>query len=122
MNTFLRLSALAFALLFAAPVEELHAILGKWLGKDGYVTGTAIRVARRSARRTTDRVVSLVAEDPTTTADVSGIAIGTAVAALPPDCVSQVIDGLTYFDCGGIYYQPQYAESILVYVVVVPPQ
>jgi hypothetical protein len=32
------------------------------------------------------------------------------------------VNGLTYYQCGGVYYQPRYSGPNLVYVVVLPPQ
>ncbi|MHC4094030.1 MAG: DUF6515 family protein [Planctomycetota bacterium] len=64
----------------------------------------------------TTTVVTTTAPAPT------GLPIGTAVAALPAGCASQTVGGLTYFQCGGVYYQPRYSGANLVYTVVMPPQ
>ena len=44
------------------------------------------------------------------------------VSSLPPSgCSSVVVNGLTYQNCGGTYYQPQYQGSQVTYVVVTAP-
>jgi hypothetical protein len=39
------------------------------------------------------------------------------VYVLPPDCSSYY----SYYYCGGVYYQPQYEEDVVSYVVVDKP-
>ena len=55
---------------------------------------------------------------------VVGAAVGTAIAAsaLPPACSAVVVNGVTYKNCGGAWYQPQYAGSQVTYIVVNPPR
>jgi hypothetical protein len=48
--------------------------------------------------------------------------IGSMVHTLPPTCAPVAVNGLTYQNCGGTWYQPQYAGSQVTYVVVNPPQ
>jgi hypothetical protein len=36
-------------------------------------------------------------------------------------CTTVVANGITYHDCGGTYYQPQYASGNITYVVVNHP-
>ncbi|HVK73297.1 MAG TPA: hypothetical protein VM734_08235 [Kofleriaceae bacterium] len=53
---------------------------------------------------------------------VAGLAIGTAVAALPTSgCDSIVYGGVAYTRCGSTYYQPVYRGTAVQYVVVAPP-
>jgi len=53
---------------------------------------------------------------------VTAAAIGTIVHALPPACSAIVVNGLTYQNCGGAWYQPMYAGTQVTYVVVNPPR
>ena len=91
--------------------------------------GTGRRIARRTARRTARRVSrrhnyyrgAAVYGAPVAAAAAGLVAIGTTVASLPPACTSVVVNGITYYNCGGTYYQPAYDGPNLVYVVVQPP-
>jgi hypothetical protein len=55
---------------------------------------------------------------------VAGAVVGTAIAAsaLPPKCSAVIVNGVTYQNCGGAWYQPQYAGSQVTYIVVNPPK
>ena len=49
-------------------------------------------------------------------------AIGSVVYSVPPSCVTTVVNGMTYQQCGSTWYEPQYAGTSVQYVVVNPPQ
>ena len=51
----------------------------------------------------------------------TGLAIGTYVYSVPANCVYQEYSGLTYRRCGDIWYQPQYEDFGIRYVVVNRP-
>lgn len=51
----------------------------------------------------------------------TAIVIGAIVSSLPPRCTTFVSNGIAYQNCGGTYYQPQYAGGNVQYVVVVHP-
>jgi hypothetical protein len=53
-------------------------------------------------------------------ATVTAAVVGSIVYSLPPACSAVVVNGLTYQQCGGTWYQPQYAGSQVTYVVVDP--
>ena len=53
---------------------------------------------------------------------VTSAVVGSMVRTLPPACSVVVVNGLTYQQCGGAYYQPQYQGSSVTYIVVNPPQ
>ena len=53
---------------------------------------------------------------------VTAAAVGSVVYSLPPSCSTTVVGGVTYQECGGSYYQPQYSGSQVNYVVVEPPR
>jgi hypothetical protein len=48
-------------------------------------------------------------------------AIGSYYYALPPDCPPYYWSELTYYSCGGAWYQPQYEGDTIVYVTVPDP-
>ena len=77
--------------------------------------GTGRRVARRTARRTARRV------SRRHNYYGAGVAIGTTVVALPPACSRVVVNGVSYYNCGGTYYQQAYNGPDVVYMVVQPP-
>jgi len=55
------------------------------------------------------------------TAIVTAAVIGTRVNTLPPSCTVIVANGVTYQQCGGAYYQPQFVGGNTTYVVVNSP-
>jgi len=46
--------------------------------------------------------------------------IGTTVPYLPPNCSSTVINGVNYFNCGGIFYRAGFQGNNVVYIVSIP--
>ena len=46
--------------------------------------------------------------------------IGTTVPYLPPNCNSNLINGINYFNCGGVYYRAGFQGNNIVYIVSVP--
>jgi len=57
----------------------------------------------------------------TTAAVVTSAVIGSIVYSVPPSCVTSVINGIAYQQCGNTWYQPQYAGTTVQYIVVNPP-
>jgi hypothetical protein len=45
---------------------------------------------------------------------------GTIVTTLPSGCTTAIINGISYHQCGGVYYRPQYSGTSVVYVVATP--
>ena len=54
-------------------------------------------------------------------ATVTAVAIGSIVHSLPPSCSAMMVNGITYQQCGGTWYQPQYVGTQVSYVVVNAP-
>jgi hypothetical protein len=48
--------------------------------------------------------------------------VGSVARTLPPACSVAVINGVTYQNCGGSWYQPQYMGTSVQYVVVTAPR
>lgn len=53
---------------------------------------------------------------------LTAAAVGTIVHSLPPSCSITTINGATYQNCNGTWYQPQYVGTQVNYVVVSPPR
>ena len=51
----------------------------------------------------------------------TAIVVGAIVSSLPPNCTTIIANGITYQNCGGTYYQPQYSSGNVQYVVVNHP-
>jgi hypothetical protein len=47
--------------------------------------------------------------------------VGSVVSILPDGCVTTVVDGRVYRQCGSVWYQRQYTGSKVTYVVVPAP-
>jgi hypothetical protein len=58
----------------------------------------------------------------TATAAVTAAVVGTRVYTLPPACSIMVVNGISYQNCGGTWYQPQFSGGNTTYIVVNPPQ
>lgn len=48
--------------------------------------------------------------------------IGSIVYSVPPSCVTTVIDGMAYQQCGNTWYEPRYSGTTVQYVVINPPR
>jgi hypothetical protein len=57
-----------------------------------------------------------------TTAAVTAAVVGTRVNTLPPGCSLVMVNGLTYQQCGTVWYQPQFVGTTPNYVVVTTPR
>jgi hypothetical protein len=58
----------------------------------------------------------------TAAAVVTAAVVGSIVNQPPAGCVTQVINGLAYQQCGSTWYQPQISGSSTTYIVVNPPR
>ena len=83
------------------------------------VAGASRRTARRAPVRYGAPVARTVVAGAAITA--TALAIGTVVASQPSGCHEQIVNGLTYMSCDGTWFQPQYQDGQVVYVVVAPP-
>ncbi len=55
-------------------------------------------------------------------ATATAIAVGTVIATLPPECVTVVVKGISYRDCGGRWFEPRYDGHTIVYIAVADPR
>ena len=54
-------------------------------------------------------------------AAITSAAIGSVVYSLPSSCTVSVVDGVSYQQCGSIWYQPRFYGTSVSYVVVKAP-
>lgn len=80
-------------------VRDAEAVIGRPASPNS-VSGVRRRTRRRTRRR---------------------IALGTRVYTRPAGCTTLVLRGVNCYHCGGVYYQPYYEGSKVVYVVVEGP-
>ena len=78
------------------------------------------RLSRRERLRMLAALTAVAAV--ATAAAVTAAAVGSIVHTLPPSCSAVVVNGVTYQNCGGTYYQPQFSGTNVNYTVVNPPQ
>ena len=62
-----------------------------------------------------------VAAAVATTAAVTAAVVGTRVQTLPASCTTVMAGGVTYQQCGSVWYQPQFVGTGTTYVVVNAP-
>jgi hypothetical protein len=55
-------------------------------------------------------------------AAITSAAIGSTVYSLPSSCTVTVVNGVTYQNCDGTWYEPQFNGTTTTYIVVEPPQ
>ena len=48
-------------------------------------------------------------------------AIGSIAYSLPSDCVTMYVNGISYYQCGSSWYEPQFVGTTTQYIVVDPP-
>ncbi len=53
---------------------------------------------------------------------VTSAVIGSIVNSIPPSCVTTVINGMAYQQCGNTWYEPRYSGTTVQYVVINPPR
>jgi hypothetical protein len=51
-----------------------------------------------------------------------GGSVGNVTYVLPSECSVQVVNGITYQQCGSTWYEPQFVGDQVSYIVVSPPQ
>lgn len=56
-----------------------------------------------------------------TTGAVTSAVIGSIVKSVPPSCITTIVNGIAYQQCGSTWYQPQYSGTTVQYIDVNPP-
>ena len=85
------------------------------------VAATAAAAAAPKPAAPPPSTVVVVTSPPPAAPAPSGVPIGTVVQALPAGCKSVVVGGVSYSDCGGVFYKAAFQGNNLVYVVVPSP-
>jgi len=107
---------------FVAPAE---AVVGRPLTPVS-VGGVARRTTRRAVYATSASTAAASQQQAAASqqqaaapapAPASTLPAGTVVTALPSGCESMDVDGTSFFNCGGVMYQPKLQSGNLVYVV-----
>lgn len=57
-----------------------------------------------------------------TAAAVTAAAIGSVVYSVPSSCGTVIVNGFSYYQCGSVWYRPQYYGTTVQYVVVTAPR
>lgn len=52
---------------------------------------------------------------------ITSAVIGSIVYSVPPSCVTTVVNGIAYQQCGSTWYQPRYSGTTVQYVVINAP-
>lgn len=52
---------------------------------------------------------------------ITSAVIGSIVYSVPPSCVTTVVNGVAYQQCGSTWYEPRYSGTTVQYVVINPP-
>lgn len=59
---------------------------------------------------------------PVAAAVATAVVVGAVVRTLPPACTLTTINSITYYNCTGVWYQPQFVGTQVTYVVVTAPR
>ena len=116
--------------LFEQLVPEAHAVLGvrrRTRRRTAVIVGSAVH-AEDSAQIQQDQQQTAAAQQEAAAAQQQAAAqtaqtvpVGTVVQSLPGACTSVVVSGVSYSDCGGVFYKTAFQGNNLVYVVVEKP-
>ena len=85
-----------------------------------YANAAAAQVAAANTAAAQAAAANAAAAAAAAQQAAAGLPIGTMVPSLPPGCTSTVINGVNYFNCGGVYYRAGFQGNNVVYIVSVP--
>ena len=97
--------AIATAMTVGTPILPTGSVSPISISEARADNGEARRAARRTARRTARRVSRRQER---------------YYSSLPGGCIQVVRGGVSYFQCGTVYYQPVVHQGSNVYVIVTP--
>jgi len=58
----------------------------------------------------------------TAAAVTTAAVVGSIAYSIPPTCTTAFVNGISYYQCGSTWYEPQYVGTDLQYQVISPPQ
>ena len=85
-----------------------------------YANAAAAQAAAANAAAAQAAAANAAAAAAAAQRAAASLPIGTTVPYLPPNCNSSVINGVDYFNCGGVYYRAGFQGNSIVYIVSVP--
>ena len=85
-----------------------------------YANAAAAQAAAANAAAAQAAAANAAAAAANAQRAAAALPIGTTVPYLPPGCNSMVINGVNYFNCGGVYYRAGFQGNNVVYIVSVP--
>ena len=100
-------------------VPEADAVLGvrRRAHRRGVAVGYTAGVASASAAASQ----TAAAQQQAAAQTAQTVPVGTVVQSLPGACTAVVVSGVSYSDCGGVFYKSAFQGNNLVYVVVEKP-
>ena len=112
--------------LFEQLVPEAHAVMGvrrRTRRRTAVVVGSAASVQTAAAQQeaAADQQEAAAAQQQAAAQTAQTVPVGTVVQSLPGACTSVVVNGVSYSDCGGVFYKAAFQGNNLVYVVVEKP-
>jgi hypothetical protein len=85
-----------------------------------YANAAAAQAAAANAAAAQAAAANAAAAAAAAQKAAAGLPIGSTVPYLPPNCNSSVINGVNYFNCGGVFYRAGFQGNQVVYIVSVP--
>jgi len=85
-----------------------------------YANAAAAQAAAANAAAAQAAAANAAAAAAAAQRAAAALPIGTTVPYLPPNCNSSVINGVNYFNCGGVFYRAGFQGNSVVYIVSVP--
>lgn len=119
--------------LFEQLVPEAHAVLGvrrRTRRRTAVVVGSAASAQTAAAQQeaaaaqqeaAAAQQQAAAAQQQAAAQTAQTVPVGTVVQSLPGACTSVVVSGVSYSDCGGVFYKTAFQGNNLVYVVVEKP-
>ena len=85
-----------------------------------YANAAAAQAAAANAAAAQAAAANAAAAAAAAQRAAAALPIGTTVPYLPPNCNSSVINGVNYFNCGGVFYRAGFQGNSVVYIVSTP--
>ena len=85
------------------------------------IVGLAVGAMVGSAAANANKPPSQTVFVPQPVVVVTPSTVGTMVYALPGGCSTANVNGVNYYNCAGVYYQPYFGNNGVYYQIVPPP-
>ena len=116
--------------LFEQLVPEAQAVLGvrrRTRRRTAVIVGSAVhaedsaQIQQAQQQTAAAQQEAAAAQQQAAAQTAQTVPVGTVVQSLPGACTSVVVSGVSYSDCGGVFYKTAFQGNNLVYVVVEKP-